>query len=278
MVSGTRLLPLLPGIGPGKARQLMDMLLAGRRQFRRLGRVEAARRARRSSGRSSSALLSDLTDTSDDLPTQLHRVRKFYTPLLEAKYDHVEPRLRDLEQLELIASRYRSRPRMLLEMTLDPPSSTQDLAGPPVLGRRLPGAEHDPFGQGAGMGRGLRDPRRRRQHPLRHGHEEPGGDRGGAAAVLRGPDAGEELALRLLSACATTGPAAATITRFAQRTRFLPDKVLKCFEQCVTDPLGDDDADDLDDPGDSSHRTTSRSSAGGRRICGDDGATRPHNV
>ena len=44
VVSGTRLLPLLPGIGPGKARQLMDMLLGGRRQFRRLGRVAAARR------------------------------------------------------------------------------------------------------------------------------------------------------------------------------------------------------------------------------------------
>ena len=33
---------------------------------------------------------------------------------------------------------------------------------------------------------------------------------------------------------------------FAQRTRFLPDKVLECFEQCVTDPLGDDD-DEFDD-------------------------------
>ena len=47
--------------------------------------------------------------------------------------DRFEPRLRDLEQLEVIASRYRSRQRMLLEMTLDPPSSTQDLAGPPTL-------------------------------------------------------------------------------------------------------------------------------------------------
>ena len=44
VVAGTRLLPLLPGIGPGKARQLMEMLLAGRRRFRRLGRVEAAGR------------------------------------------------------------------------------------------------------------------------------------------------------------------------------------------------------------------------------------------
>ena len=116
------------------------------------------------------ALIDELTDTSDELPVQLNRVRKFYAPLLEAKYDHPEPRLRDLEQLELIASRYQSRQRMLLEMTLDPPSSTQDFAGPPRAGRRLPGAEHDPFGQGAGVGGGVRDPRRRRQHPLRHGH------------------------------------------------------------------------------------------------------------
>jgi hypothetical protein len=42
---------------------------------------------------------------------------------------------------------------------------------------------------------------------------------------------------------------------FAQRTRFLPDKVLKCFEQCVTDPLGGED-DDFDD---APRRVTSRS-------------------
>ena len=95
-------------------------------------------------------------------------------------------------------SRYRDRRTMLAEMTLDPPSSTQDLAGPPHPGRRLPRAQHDPLGQGAGMGRGLRDPRRRRQHPLRHGHRIARRDRGGTAAVLRRPHPGEGLALRLL--------------------------------------------------------------------------------
>ena len=171
VVSGSRLLPLLPGIGPGKARQLMDTLLAGGGNFDVWADWKPPAGAAKLWPKFV-ALLQGLADTSDDLPAQLHRVRKFYAPLLEAKYDHVEPRLRDLEQLELIASRYRSRQRMLLEMTLDPPSSTQDLAGPPRAGRRLPGAEHDPFGEGAGVGRGLRDPRRRRQHPVRHGHEE----------------------------------------------------------------------------------------------------------
>ena len=132
MVSGSRLLPLLPGIGPGKARQLMDTLLAAGGSF------DIWVQWRPPAGAAKIwpkfvKLLTDLTDTRDDLPTQIGRVRKFYAPLLEAKYDHVEPRLRDLEQLELIASRYRSRSRMLLELTLDPPSSTQDLAGPPTL-------------------------------------------------------------------------------------------------------------------------------------------------
>ena len=67
------------------------------------------------------------------MPAQFHRVRTFYAPLLETQYDHVQPRLRDLEQLEQIAGRYRTRGRMLREMALDPPNSTQDLAGPPRL-------------------------------------------------------------------------------------------------------------------------------------------------
>ena len=40
---------------------------------------------------------------------------------------------RDLEQLELLASGYETRGRFVSELTLDPPSSTGDLAGPPLL-------------------------------------------------------------------------------------------------------------------------------------------------
>ena len=42
-------------------------------------------------------------------------------------------RLRDLEQLEALAARFPARPRLLAELALDPPSSTSDLAGPPLL-------------------------------------------------------------------------------------------------------------------------------------------------
>lgn len=63
----------------------------------------------------------------------MNLVRRFYAPILLEKYDNAVPRNRDLEQVEQIASRYRDRQTMLAELTLDPPSSTQDLAGPPLL-------------------------------------------------------------------------------------------------------------------------------------------------
>ena len=60
-------------------------------------------------------------------------VRRFYTPILEKRYDQAQMRGRDLEQLEQVSSNFRSRSEMLAELTLDPPASTQDLAGPPLM-------------------------------------------------------------------------------------------------------------------------------------------------
>jgi DNA helicase-2/ATP-dependent DNA helicase PcrA len=70
----------------------------------------------------------------DDLPLaeQIAAVREFYSPILERRYDEAHVRRRDLEQLEQIASNFRSRSVMLTDLTLDPPANTQDLAGPPL--------------------------------------------------------------------------------------------------------------------------------------------------
>jgi DNA helicase-2/ATP-dependent DNA helicase PcrA len=64
---------------------------------------------------------------------QIERITRLYKPILERTYDNSAARLRDLEQLEHIASRYRSRGRFITDLTLDPPSSTADLAGKPFL-------------------------------------------------------------------------------------------------------------------------------------------------
>ena len=64
---------------------------------------------------------------------QIERVTTFYKPIFERIYDNPAVRLRDLEQLEQIAGRYRSRNRFITDLTLDPPASTSDLAGKPFL-------------------------------------------------------------------------------------------------------------------------------------------------
>jgi ATP-dependent DNA helicase UvrD/PcrA len=64
---------------------------------------------------------------------QLERLRTYLVPMLARKYDAPGPRANDLEQLALLARGYESRGRFLAELTLDPPASTADLAGPPHL-------------------------------------------------------------------------------------------------------------------------------------------------
>jgi DNA helicase-2/ATP-dependent DNA helicase PcrA len=132
VVAGMRILPLLPGIGPRKAHQLMDMLLEAAGQFRRWAEWSPPAASVKLWPKLVE-LLDGLAGMRRDLPAQVHQVRTFYGPLMEERYDNPRPRARDLEQLEQIASRYRSRRTMLAEITLDPPASTQDLAGPPLL-------------------------------------------------------------------------------------------------------------------------------------------------
>ena len=90
--------------------------------------------ARRLAGASSSCFTTLAAAGPADVPAQVHAVRSVYGPLLERKYDNVQARLRDLEQIEGLAARAR-RPRsqFLAELVLDPPAYTQELAGPPLL-------------------------------------------------------------------------------------------------------------------------------------------------
>ncbi len=132
VVAGARLLPLLPGIGPHKARHLMELLLEAGGDFEAWREWKPPAAAAEVWPRFVT-LLAGLTGADTDLPAQVNRVRKFYSPMLPELYDNPQPRARDLEQMELIAARYHDRRTMLAEITLDPPASTQDLSGPPLL-------------------------------------------------------------------------------------------------------------------------------------------------
>jgi ATP-dependent DNA helicase UvrD/PcrA len=81
------------------------------------------------------ATLADCVLANVPLPpaAELARVRRFCEPLIELRYSSPQARLQDLEQLEHVAGGYSSRSRFLSELALDPPNSTSDLAGPPLL-------------------------------------------------------------------------------------------------------------------------------------------------
>lgn len=130
VVSGIRVLTLLPGIGPKRATNVMEELVTWNGQLSAWRSMKVPAKTQAIWG-DFVKLLMELTregNSAQSMATQVNRVREFYSPLLEEKYDHTQPRLRDLQQLESIAGRYKSRAEFLTEVTLDPPSSTQDLA------------------------------------------------------------------------------------------------------------------------------------------------------
>ena len=67
------------------------------------------------------------------LVAQVERLRMFYDPIFKNNYDNAAMRSRDLEQLEQVAAGYKSRGRFVSDLTLDPPTSTSNLAGAPCL-------------------------------------------------------------------------------------------------------------------------------------------------
>ena len=133
-----RVLQLLEGVGQVTARRIIDNLLNsenGGDPIERLilhpPQVPAAARESFDDLRGTAK---DCVDGADRGPAvQVERIRKFFEPIIEYKYDNSDSRLKDLEQLEQIATNYRTRGEFITDLTLDPPNSTQDLAGPPSL-------------------------------------------------------------------------------------------------------------------------------------------------
>jgi DNA helicase-2/ATP-dependent DNA helicase PcrA len=64
---------------------------------------------------------------------EIARIRRFCEPIFQQRYSSPQARLHDIEQLEQVAGAHANRGRFLSELALDPPTSTSDLAGPPLL-------------------------------------------------------------------------------------------------------------------------------------------------
>jgi DNA helicase II / ATP-dependent DNA helicase PcrA len=135
-VAGLRVLRLLPGIGAKRAGQLVAALDGTGTQPFAAWREAKPPAATATLWPEFVELMESLARSGareNALQADVHRVRSFYGPLCEQQYDYAAARLRDLEQLEVVASRFPDRRTFVADLVLDPPSSTQDFAADPHL-------------------------------------------------------------------------------------------------------------------------------------------------
>jgi DNA helicase-2/ATP-dependent DNA helicase PcrA len=133
-VSWYRILMLMPGIGDSTARALMESMQERAWDPDAFTHLIAPPRAREAH-RALATLLRQLRGVaaSEDggarVANDIAAIRALYDAVLREKYDRPEARLADLDQLRTIAAGYPGRSAFLAALALDPPSSTQDLAG-----------------------------------------------------------------------------------------------------------------------------------------------------
>jgi DNA helicase-2/ATP-dependent DNA helicase PcrA len=131
-IAGFRTIQLLPGAGPATAARALDHLA---------GRPDAS--GALAEFRSPAAMRVDWSAFLETLrlvrlvavgwPAELDLVCQWYAPHLERIYENAAVRQADLTQLAQIASTYTSRKAFLTELTLDPPNGTSGGAGMPLL-------------------------------------------------------------------------------------------------------------------------------------------------
>jgi DNA helicase II / ATP-dependent DNA helicase PcrA len=128
-----RMFQTIEGIGPAKARRVMTSLGIGgdadRSPLDRLIEEPPATDALAELART----LRECRDGGLGPGAEIDRVRAFYDPLLSTRYDSAPARLRDLDQLAQIAATFTTRAQFITDLTLDPPTSTEDLAGHPGM-------------------------------------------------------------------------------------------------------------------------------------------------
>jgi DNA helicase-2/ATP-dependent DNA helicase PcrA len=135
-----RVLLLLDGVGPATARRILGALAAADapsgplEAFLAAGAIPTPPAAADDVEALRSALSDCLAEPLDPPPAvQLERLGAFLGPIIDRRYDGAQARKADIEELTGLASAHATRSHFLAELTLDPPSSTSDLAGPPHL-------------------------------------------------------------------------------------------------------------------------------------------------
>jgi DNA helicase-2/ATP-dependent DNA helicase PcrA len=129
-VSWFRLLQLLPGIGEATARAAIATMVEQSWAVGAFDQWQSPPRARQAHAQLAEMLtqLRLRPSGGNEVGADIARVRVLYDDILRERYDRVEPRLSDLDQLQVIAGGYPDRGAFLAAIALEPPQGTQDLA------------------------------------------------------------------------------------------------------------------------------------------------------
>jgi DNA helicase II / ATP-dependent DNA helicase PcrA len=135
-----RLFQLMPGVGPAKARRAIDSLRSADHTLPlSLGEVRQRWADVREVIPSETAVMSqglvEALCSSKEEPLVVHadRLRQSLVPLIIATYDDPNPRLEDLGALVLACRDATRLSDVAAAQALDPPASTGNLAGPPMM-------------------------------------------------------------------------------------------------------------------------------------------------
>jgi DNA helicase-2/ATP-dependent DNA helicase PcrA len=131
-VAGFRVAQLLPGIGPGSAARLLDGMTGAEDPMAHLSTFVPPAAAVEHWDEFE-ATVGKLKRNVAGWPAELDLIQRWYLPHLERIYEDAALREADLHQLGQIAVTYPSRERFLTELTLDPPDATSEQAGAPLL-------------------------------------------------------------------------------------------------------------------------------------------------
>jgi DNA helicase-2/ATP-dependent DNA helicase PcrA len=128
-----RVLQLLDGVGPARARRAVDRLVVDGAE---LAERWATARAELPAPALELAdpLVAAIAAAGDGAPgPAVERLRDVLAPLVRGHYVDGSARLQDLDTLAGLAGEARDLRSFVAELVLDPPASSQDLAGPPQL-------------------------------------------------------------------------------------------------------------------------------------------------
>lgn len=128
-VSWHRVLMLVEGVGPKKAKDLLLALVKAEKPYQLLREVGG----RSGQGLKNLALTLESLSGSDELGTadQVNHVYEYYLPILKEQYDDYPKRIRDLDHLHTIAEGYPAVDAFLSDLALEPPDgSAVDVEAP----------------------------------------------------------------------------------------------------------------------------------------------------